>query len=243
MRAQKQRRPAVAGPGVEDREHFGQGARRQFITAAEIAHALEARRTSPGKWIAQCVGHADRTPSMSIAEGDRGPLLYCFAGCSQDELIEALRERGLWHTPTARGLKARRRRDEAKDKWRETVRLLVKGAPLPAPPFTKSLPRHGEVWVVIGAHAWETAKSLRAYGRHSLVWPPEVPCNGFRWPVTGRTVLVLDTTDDLAPSEMWADAARDFARLLIARWGAATVRLFGDFEPVSYQPEGVRHAA
>ena len=70
--------------------------------AAEIARALKARR-SGGGWMAACVAHEDRTPSLSIRDGDNGkPLIHCFGGCSQDVVIDALRKRGLWHDgPTA----------------------------------------------------------------------------------------------------------------------------------------------
>jgi putative DNA primase/helicase len=39
----------------------------------------------------RCPAHDDRTPSLSIAEGDNGiPLLHCFAGCSNDQILDAL---------------------------------------------------------------------------------------------------------------------------------------------------------
>ena len=42
-------------------------------------------------WSAQCPGHDDRSPSLSVAEGDDGRvLLYCHAGCSQDRVVDRL---------------------------------------------------------------------------------------------------------------------------------------------------------
>jgi hypothetical protein len=38
----------------------------------------------------------DRTPSLSVKDGRNGrPVLFCFAGCSYDEIIAALEARGL----------------------------------------------------------------------------------------------------------------------------------------------------
>src|SRR5262249_27376013 len=42
--------------------------------------------------------HDDSSPSLSINEGDSGKVLFrCFAGCSQDAVISALRSKGLSH--------------------------------------------------------------------------------------------------------------------------------------------------
>jgi putative DNA primase/helicase len=67
-----------------------------MMTAAEIAHALKGKRSGRG-WTARCPAHEDRDPSFSIGEGEDGKVLVrCFAGCSQDQVIDALRARGLW---------------------------------------------------------------------------------------------------------------------------------------------------
>jgi putative DNA primase/helicase len=78
------------------------------IDASTIAEALGGRRNGSG-WIARCPAHADRTPSLSINDGNGGrPLLFCHAGCQQGHVIDALRHRGLWaegarhHSPTSR---------------------------------------------------------------------------------------------------------------------------------------------
>ena len=49
------------------------------------------RRTGAGKWLARCPAHADRSPSLSVAEGDDGRVLvHCFAGCSVHEIVSAV---------------------------------------------------------------------------------------------------------------------------------------------------------
>ena len=68
------------------------------MTAEKIALALGGRRGSNG-WTARCPAHADRSPSLSIADtADGKVLVYCHAGCEQALVIDALRDRGLWPT-------------------------------------------------------------------------------------------------------------------------------------------------
>lgn len=65
------------------------------MTAASIARALHGRRSGCG-WMAQCPAHKDRSPSLSVTERQGKVLVHCHAGCTQDEVIRALRARGLW---------------------------------------------------------------------------------------------------------------------------------------------------
>jgi hypothetical protein len=46
--------------------------------------------------MARCAAHEDSTPSLSIREHEGKILLHCHAGCSQRDVIEALKARGLW---------------------------------------------------------------------------------------------------------------------------------------------------
>jgi putative DNA primase/helicase len=42
-------------------------------------------------WTARCPAHDDNQNSLSVAEGDDGrALVYCHAGCSFQEIIDAL---------------------------------------------------------------------------------------------------------------------------------------------------------
>jgi len=43
-----------------------------------------------------CPGHNDPDPSLSISETNGKILFHCFAGCSQEAVLAALKERGLW---------------------------------------------------------------------------------------------------------------------------------------------------
>jgi len=64
--------------------------------AADIAAGLNGRRNGRG-WVACCPAHDDKHPSLSIDEGRDGKaLVVCRTGCSQDDVIDALRGLGLW---------------------------------------------------------------------------------------------------------------------------------------------------
>jgi len=71
------------------------------MNAAELAAALGAvgfpRRSVRGPWYrVRCPSHDDRTPSLDITDANGSILMICRAGCTQREVIEALRSRGLW---------------------------------------------------------------------------------------------------------------------------------------------------
>lgn len=67
-------------------------------SAAELADALDAKPSGKG-WRANCPAHNDKTPSFSINERNGVPLFKCWSGCTQSDVIEALRQRGLWPKP------------------------------------------------------------------------------------------------------------------------------------------------
>jgi putative DNA primase/helicase len=59
-----------------------------------IIEALGARRSGSG-WAARCPAHKDHNPSLSVTFRDGKILLHCHAGCSQGDVIAALRDGGL----------------------------------------------------------------------------------------------------------------------------------------------------
>jgi hypothetical protein len=104
-----------------------------MLSADEIARALGGKRHG-AYWIARCPAHDDRSPSLSIRQGDIGPLVKCHAGCDQRDVIAALRHLGLWPD---RGEKADWKPPPKKDRkpepdnrasaqaiWRESVSPL-----------------------------------------------------------------------------------------------------------------------
>jgi hypothetical protein len=51
----------------------------------------KVRHTGPATWTARCPAHEDKTPSLSVKEGDDGRvLLHCHGGCNVDEVVGAL---------------------------------------------------------------------------------------------------------------------------------------------------------
>lgn len=61
------------------------------MTAAAVAGLLHARRTGAGRWQAKCPAHQDRSPSLSIREGEDGKtLIRCWAGCSTEDVVKAV---------------------------------------------------------------------------------------------------------------------------------------------------------
>jgi len=68
---------------------------RNHVSAEEIFQALGGKRTRDG-YLCHCPAHADTNPSLHVKEKDGKILVHCFAGCTQDAVIEALRARGLW---------------------------------------------------------------------------------------------------------------------------------------------------
>jgi len=61
------------------------------MTAPQILSLLDSVRIrSTGNWSAKCPAHPDRSPSLSIAEGQKGVLLKCWAGCTLEEITTSL---------------------------------------------------------------------------------------------------------------------------------------------------------
>jgi hypothetical protein len=104
------------------------------MNAEELTAALDGRWNGRSG-LARCPAHNDRNPSLSIAEkGDR-TVFVCRSGCSQREVIEALRPRELWSSPHERSP-----RTPAPFRWEDSLRA---NAP-EMPPCCLRGPEHGE---------------------------------------------------------------------------------------------------
>jgi hypothetical protein len=85
------------------------------MTADSIAARLNAQSSGRGRWTTHCPAHNDRSPSLSIAEGDDGRvLLFCHAGCEIEAIAQALgiEVRDLFH-------------DNVPDSWRSANTACV----------------------------------------------------------------------------------------------------------------------
>ena len=66
------------------------------MSAETIACALGGRRAG-ATWMARCPAHDDREPSLALRDGwDGRVLVRCHAGCSQSDVITALKCEGIW---------------------------------------------------------------------------------------------------------------------------------------------------
>lgn len=82
------------------------------------------KRTTRG-WQAKCPAHDDRSPSLSIREGEKGLLVHCFAGCSIEAICEGLglkvRELFYTHEQDSKAWHENSRRREADRRAREQL--------------------------------------------------------------------------------------------------------------------------
>lgn len=69
------------------RQGYGEG---RLVTTTDFLSLFDSVRQRGSRWSARCPGHVDQSPSLSIAQGDRGILVRCFAGCSLQEICKAL---------------------------------------------------------------------------------------------------------------------------------------------------------
>lgn len=55
-----------------------------------LSRLSKVRGNGPGKWMACCPAHEDRTPSLSVRDADGRILLRCFGGCETGDVLAAL---------------------------------------------------------------------------------------------------------------------------------------------------------
>lgn len=60
------------------------------MTLASFLARLERVRKVGAEFMACCPAHDDQSPSLSVTEKDGAILLYCFAGCSTEDVVRAM---------------------------------------------------------------------------------------------------------------------------------------------------------
>ncbi len=101
---------------------------RNYTTLSSIASGLnKVRWCGNNKFVACCPAHDDRTPSFTASEINGKILVKCFAGCTQEKVIGALRDMGLWHTASRHQLE-RRKRADLKEETCHHQRMILLGA-------------------------------------------------------------------------------------------------------------------
>ncbi len=78
------------------------------MTADTLIRGLGARRHG-STWMAKCPAHPDNNPSLSITEKNGSVLVHCHAGCSQRDVIDALKHKGLWTSEPAPRIEKRQK--------------------------------------------------------------------------------------------------------------------------------------
>lgn len=56
----------------------------------DILDRFEWVREYGGQWRAKCPAHDTHHRSLVVAVGERGILFYCYAGCSQEQILDAV---------------------------------------------------------------------------------------------------------------------------------------------------------
>lgn len=57
------------------------------MTLEEFADRLVGVRRNGDGFVAKCPAHPDKSPSLSVAKGQRGIVFHCHAGCAPDDVI------------------------------------------------------------------------------------------------------------------------------------------------------------
>lgn len=74
--------------------------------------------------MAPCPAHDDGKPSLSVTERNGAVLVHCHAGCSQDAVIAALKDKGLWPTNSPRKPAVP---DDREDEWHPEHQKFKRG--------------------------------------------------------------------------------------------------------------------
>lgn len=64
-----------------------------MVSAADnlLARLEGVRQSGPGRWMARCPAHEDRSPSLSVRELEDGRVLvHCFSGCAAADVVAAV---------------------------------------------------------------------------------------------------------------------------------------------------------
>jgi DNA primase len=146
-----------------------------------------------------CPAHDDRNPSLAIREVDGKLLFHCHAGCSQREVIEALKARGLWESNGSRELSFEERIERTHNYTDESGQLLYQVVRLHSPKdFRQRRPDGHGTWI------W------RKHPRQVLYHLPEV--------LEAPIVFVVEGERDVETLRSWGFVATTNAGGADAPW-------------------------
>ena len=61
-----------------------------IIADSLLSRLHGVKQTGPGKWIAKCPSHEDRSPSLSVRHTDDRLLIHCFSGCDPLDVVHGV---------------------------------------------------------------------------------------------------------------------------------------------------------
>ncbi len=209
------------------------------ITATDIATALKAKQNGPASWMACCPAHDDKTPSLSITDGDKGPLIHCHAGCTQDAVVSELKARGLWKNGSINGTATKLAGDAPQFKTRSAA-PRSKTIPLAHPQLGPYV-QHWDYHDIGGMHVmricrWDTenGKEIRPLSLQGEYWE-------WKQLTHSRPLFRLPSLKDkprarvlLVEGEKAADAGKTIVPgMVVTTWaGGANAVLKTDFQPL-----------
>ncbi len=220
-----------------------------MIDVKQITQGLGGKPKPGGGFIALCPAHDDKNPSLSIdVQPDGKILLKCFAGCSQEAVVEALRVRGLWPL-ASNGPRIFKRQEPSKQPSAKDVPQIQPRRPY-ATPETPTEIRHHKLGTP--SATWEyhdSAGSLIGYAcrfdtdEGKKVFPYTFGPDGWQWkawteprPLYGLDRLAErpDVTVLVVEGEKTADAAqRLFTEMVVLTWpGGSSATGLADFRPL-----------
>jgi putative DNA primase/helicase len=114
-----------------------------------------------GRWFgsygsARCPAHEDQHPSLSIRDGKRSVLVKCHAGCGPEDIIAALRRRGLWSGELKSDRQPAIRKRSAEDTRRYLLSIWRQCGPIvgtPAEHYLRNRAIRGELPPSLRYHA------------------------------------------------------------------------------------------
>ncbi len=200
-----------------------------MTTAAEIIDGLGG---NPATGMCKCPAHDDKRPSLRVSEADGRVLVKCFAGCSQEAVIDALRQLSLWASRSSvrpdRQERERRRREQKEQKKREKESLeerqirawrIVRAALLSERKPTSYLAGRGIETAPPAAMLMSAADSKRLTGWRSPAMVLPIITNGHLLTGAHVTWLSADAKTKLAlrdgskPKRMYGVAAGGYTQL------------------------------
>jgi len=173
------------------------------MTAAEIAGGLPGMRRNGRGWLAYCPVHeADgkrHDPSFGIVERDGRPLVHCYAGCSQERVIAALKDRGLWEAD-----------GERKPSFEERIECA----------YNYSDERGGLLYQVVRLHSPKDFRQRQSDGRGGWIWRKHSRQVLYRLPevLEAPIVFVVEGERDVETLRSWGFVATTNAGGAEAPW-------------------------